>query len=119
MIDLCNEFTSRGFDVTLLYGKLHVRSEGLKEVINTKKIIAYNKKNILLRLLTWSAAFCQIVFLLNFRFRSAHVILVSNPPLNMLVPYFSRLKNYSFYVFDVFPNAFKDFGYIDRASVVL
>jgi glycosyltransferase involved in cell wall biosynthesis len=115
MIDLANMFDDQGWSVTLITGRLVKRNTGLNKSITISKIMRYNRKNILFRIITWSIAFLQLFFLLAFKYRKHKLFIVSNPPLAVFLPLFFN-RSFDILIYDVYPDILCDAGYIKRNS---
>jgi glycosyltransferase involved in cell wall biosynthesis len=118
MIDLANAFTEKGYSVTLITGRLVVRNHKLGDTVKVTRIIKYNRESHIRRILTWSIAFAQILMLVLFRYRKSKLLLVTNPPLALFLPFFVR-NRYSLMVFDVFPDAISELGIMKEKSPVI
>jgi hypothetical protein len=118
MIDLANAFTEKGFSVTLITGRLVVRNHKLMDKVKVARIIKYDRKSNIRRMLTWSIAFVQILLLVIFKYRNSNLLLVTNPPLALFVPLFVR-NRYSLLVFDVFPDAISELGVMKEKSLLI
>lgn len=118
MIDLANAFTERGFFVTLLTGRLVIRNHKLRDSVTVNRIVRYNRKSKLSRLITWTAAFLQILFLVLIRYRDKNLLIVTNPPFALFLPIFVR-NRYSILVFDVFPDAIAELGLMKKDSMLI
>lgn len=113
MIDLANAFVERGFDVLLITGRLATRSTPLNEKVQLYRIKEYNRETTLSRLWSWLRAFIQIWWIIASKHRNAHLWIVSNPPLNSFLP-FSLPNNYSFWIFDIYPDILWNEGFIKK-----
>ena len=118
MIDIANAFAEKGLNVTLMTGRLVVRNTKLRDKVRVQRIIEYKRNNNLQRILTWSYAFLQIMFLVMTKFRNARLILVSNPPFNFFLPFIVR-NRYSLLVFDIFPDAVSELGIMSKNNVLV
>ena len=118
VIDIANDFVSRGFDVTLVAGRIVPRGIPLDSSVSVKRIIRYNRSNNLLRILTWFVAFIQILFFITISSRFHYLLIFTNPPLNLFLPIFSR-KRYSLLVFDVYPDALIKMNILSENSIFI
>lgn len=116
MVDVVNAYRDVYDEVALIAGSIDEFDRKLNSSVSISKIIKYNRKNIFFRTITWIISTVQIYFLLLSRYRSYHVVYVTNPPLS----YFSSLvlKNtYSIIVYDVYPDALLNLG-ISRSNFI-
>lgn len=118
MIDIANEYHKKGYETTLVAGRIVQRDVVLNKGIKVWKILRYNRSSTIKRLLSWIGGTIQILFLIWFKFRNMHLLIVSNPP---LAPLLSLLANnrYSLLIFDVYPDALADYGFVKRDSMIV
>lgn len=115
MIDLANMFANHGWSVSLITGRLVKRNTELNKNISISKIIRYNRKNILFRIITWSIAFLQLFLLTAFKYRQHKLLIISNPPLALFLPLFFN-RAFDILIYDVYPDILYEAGYISRNS---
>ena len=115
MIDLANMFANHGWSVSLITGRLVKRNTELNKNISISKIIRYNRKNILFRIITWSIAFLQLFLLTAFKYRQHKLLIISNPPLALFLPLFFN-RPFDILIYDVYPDILHEAGYIKRNS---
>lgn len=104
MIDIINAFEDKYAERILLTGLLNARNNSLDKKVLVRKIIAYNRTSSFKRILTWSIGFLQTLFLIKFKYRNAHLFLVSNPPFAPLLPLFCN-NQFTLLIYDVYPDA--------------
>lgn len=107
MLDIVNEFARSGkYERTMLFaGEINIRPTVPDESVIIKKTIKYNRKNTLTRFFTWFIAFFHLLVLLVFKNKKHEIFLVSNPPLNVFIPFFVR-NDFSLLIYDVYPDTF-------------
>ena len=115
MVDLGNSFVRRGYNVSLITGKLVERNNVIHKSIVISRIINYNRKSNFHRLLTWSIGVLQILFLVWFKYPNHKLFIVSNPPFWPIIPFFTKNK-YSVLIYDIFPDALVEFGLLSNKS---
>ena len=118
MIDIANAFTDKGYSVTLITGRLVVRSNPLSEPIRLRKIIEYKRQTGLHKIFTWLTGFFQILLLIKFKHRSSSLLIVSNPPFAPLLPMFVMNK-FSLLIFDIYPDSVSEVGIMKADSFLL
>jgi len=116
MVDLANVLAERNAEVTLIAGRLVEREKPLSTEVKIRRIAKYKRTTGLLRLLTWITGFLQILFIIKTRHRRDHLLIISNPPLATLLPLFCR-NSFSFFIFDVYPDAIAQMGIVSESSV--
>ncbi len=116
MIDIANAYDKAGYKVNLVTGRLVQRNKPLNEGVKWHKIIRYDRSNNFRRLYTWAIATLQIIWLVWFRFRKNHLLIVSNPPFGILAPLVFR-NSYSLLIYDIFPDALVEFGIFSSRSI--
>jgi len=107
MLDIVNAFVrSEQYEKIILFaGEINIRPTTPDEKVKIIKTIKYNKKNIFTRFLTWLVAFFHLLFVVIFKNRQYELFLVSNPPLNVFIPFFSN-KQFNLLIYDIFPDTF-------------
>jgi glycosyltransferase involved in cell wall biosynthesis len=118
MIDIANDYFRKGYETTLIAGRLVVRDTKLEEGIRVKKIKRYDRSSNLSRLFSWFIGTLQIFAIVFFRYRRSHLLIVSNPPFAPLLPLILR-NSYSLLIFDVFPDAFTEYGFAGQGSLLV
>lgn len=117
MVDLANAYHQAGFRVRLVTGRLVERNKPLNSEIEIIKIKKYDKSTTLHRMLSWIIATFQIAFIVVFRFRKSHFIIVSNPPIATFVNVFVK-RRFTSLIYDVYPDALEEIGYANRNSIL-
>lgn len=118
MIDLANDYHSKGYNTTLIAGRIVERDVPLNTGVRVIKIAKYNRTTNLKRLWTWFAATIQIWFVVLFRGRKSHLLIVSNPPLAPVLPLLLP-NTYSLLIFDLFPDALSEYGFVNEKSLIV
>ncbi|MFV0419972.1 MAG: glycosyltransferase family 4 protein [Dysgonomonas sp.] len=109
MIDIVNEFADTYDEVVLMYGTLRPLDVNLSDKVKHSRIIQYNRKSALSRILTWLIASVQICFRLLLKYRYYEVFYVTNPPMSYLVSLFLH-RPYSILIYDIYPDALMNIG---------
>jgi len=117
MVDILNRFCDAGYKCYLVTGRLVERETSLNKKVIVKKIIKYNRSSDSKRVLTWAIGSLQIFLHILFGFRKANLLIVSNPPLAPILPFFR--KNFSLLIFDLYPDAMIEFGILRGNSVLV
>ena len=118
MIDIANSYFNKGYDTTLIAGRIVERDIPLNKGIIVKKIKRYDRTSNVRRLMSWFIGTFQILMLVYFRYRNSHLLIVSNPPLAPLLPLL--VKNpFSLLIFDVFPDALTEYGFAAEDSFIV
>lgn len=117
MVDIVNAYVRSGkYDsVELFAGEINIRPSVPDSSVHVIKTVKYDKSSTLKRLLTWVGAFVHLLWVVWRRGKHCHLVLVSNPPLNVFVPLFTR-KKYSFIVYDLYPDSLFSQGFVKRNS---
>ena len=115
MIDIANAFADAGHEVSLFTGRLLERNTPLHPSIKLQRVLHYKRNNIPARLLTWTGAFFQMLILIWFHHRKAHLFIVSNPPMAPLLPLFCS-NPYSLLIYDVYVEKPRDFALLGKYS---
>ncbi len=108
-IGICNAFSERFEDVSLITGGIHPQGEELNAVIKVEKIKKYRPSSSQKKLLLYLSASFQIWWLLLTKYRKHEVFFVSLPPmgylLNLILP-----NKFSTLIWDIYPDTFKITG---------
>lgn len=117
MVDIVNAYVRSGkYDsVELFAGEINIRPSVPDSSVHVIKTVKYDKSSTLKRLLTWVAAFVHMLWVVWRRSKHCHLVLVSNPPLNVFVPLFTW-KKFSFIVYDLYPDSLFSQGFVKRNS---
>lgn len=117
MVDIVNAYVQSGkYDrVELFAGEINIRPSVPDSSVHVIKTVKYDKSSTLKRLLTWVGAFVHLLWVVWRRSKRCHLVLVSNPPLNVFVPLFTR-KKFSFIVYDLYPDSLFSQGFVKRNS---
>lgn len=117
MIDILNKFCDIGYKCYLVTGRLVERETSLNKKVIVKKIIRYNRSSDSGRVFTWVIGSLQILLYIIFKFRKKNLLIVSNPPFAPILPFFRR--NFSLFIFDLYPDAMIEFGILRENSVII
>ena len=118
MVDIINQFTKTGYNCDLITGLLVERDIPLSEHVKVRKIIRYNNSTSFKRIFTWGWGTLQIFFIILFRYRNAHLFIVSNPPMATLLP-LVLTNSFSLLIFDVYPDAISELGILSKQSLII
>lgn len=115
MIDIIDAFKDTYENRILMTGFLNPRNKNLDANVKVEWLPEYNRTSSLKRILTWSIAFTKALVLIKFKYRKAHLFLVSNPPMAPLLTLFCR-NSFSLLIYDIYPDALAEFGYFNPDS---
>jgi len=113
--DIINAFSTKYNDVALIAGIISQSGRPLNEKVKVRRIMKYKKNSVLTRVLSWTIATFQIIFLVKTKFRDYHLFLVSNPPTTAFLPKFCR-NSYSVQILDIYPDALVASDFISEKS---
>lgn len=109
MIDIANAYAESYDTVALIAGSISEPDRKLANSVMCSRIVSYDKNSLLSRSFTWILSTIQIFFLLLFKYRSFHIVYVTNPPFSYFASIF--LKNtYSIIIYDIYPDALQNIG---------
>lgn len=119
MVDIVNAYVNSGaYDkVELFAGQINIRPSVPDSSVHVIKTIKYNKDSTIKRLFTWIGAFVHLLFVVWSRGKNCHLVLVSNPPLNVFIPLFTH-KRFSFVVYDLYPDSLFSQGFVKKDSAI-
>ena len=118
MIDLANDYVRKGYQTTLIAGRVVERDIPLDEKVRVHTIMRYNRSSNFKRLLSWLVATLQTWLIVLFKYRKTHLLIVSNPPLAPLLPLLLP-NNFSLLIFDLFPDALTEYGFVKKESIII
>ena len=116
-IDMLDALAEKYGKCVIIAGTIVERETKLSPNYKWHKIIKYNKSTPLKRVFTWTWATLQMFFIVLLHYRKARIVAITNPPLAPFVPYMLRL-NYDVLVYDLYPDALVNFGYISSGGWV-
>lgn len=119
MVDIVNSYVASGkYDkVELFAGQINIRPSVPDPYVKVIKTVKYDKSSTIKRFLTWIGAFLHLLFVVWRRGKNCKLVLVSNPPLTVFLPLFTR-KKFSFIVYDLYPDSLFSQGFIKKDSFI-
>lgn len=119
MTDIVNAFVQSGkYDrVELFAGEINIRPSVPDPSVHIIKTIKYNKKSTFRRLFSWVFAYLHLLCVVWCRGKNCELFLVSNPPLTVFIPPFTR-KKYSLLIYDIYPDSLVSQRFIKKNSFV-
>jgi glycosyltransferase involved in cell wall biosynthesis len=114
MIDIINA-KDNNYKKSIITGKIIPRNKQLAPEVTINKIITYDRSSSIKRIFTWTWGFLQILFLVKFKYKKAELFIVTNPPFASFLPLFCKNK-FSILVYDIYPDAFVQYGILNRKS---
>lgn len=118
-IDIVNAFSKEYDEVTLVTGVVQPTYSTLNSNVRIKYFARYNRRSLLLRVLSWLCFYLQCFI---YMYRTKHlgkILLVTNPPFLPFLGMYLRSKKgirFSVLVYDIYPHALSNFGYLKRNS---
>ena len=120
-VDMANEFLKKYDEVVLITGSVETTYSKLDERIKLIFRIKYQRKNPIMRILTWLIFFTQSIFYLIFNKNHGKLFLATNPPiLPFLISFFSKktISNSTILIYDIYPDTLSNFGYLNEKSLL-
>jgi len=118
MIDIANSFANKGIETTIIAGRIVERNIPLNKNIKIDKIVRYNRKSILMRIITWITGFVQIWLHIITKHRDEELLIVSNPPFAPLVALFCKNK-FNVLIFDLYIETLQEFHPFGNKSILV
>ena len=118
-IDIANAYLEKYEEVILITGNIEPTYARLDDKIKVIRKIKYKRNKAYLRIATWLIFYLQCFLYLLFNKEHGRVLYVTNPPiLPFLGGVFSRKKvlNFSVLIYDIYPDALLNFGYVKPDS---
>lgn len=116
MIDIVNAVSKHFKNSILIAGTITQRNTPLDEKVNIQKIVSFNRKSALRRLITWSLGFIKTLYLIKTKYRNSHLFLTTNPPFAPLIPLFCS-NTFTLLVYDVYPDVLTEFKVLPKNSI--
>lgn len=110
IIDIINAHIDEFEERILLTGFLHPRNNPLDKTVKIEKLIRYQSNSIFKRIFSWAWALIQIIIIVKFKYPKAHLVLFSNPPLTICIPFICN-NSFDIVVYDIYPDTLVEFGY--------
>ncbi|MUP39642.1 glycosyltransferase family 4 protein [Labilibaculum euxinus] len=120
-VDMANVFAEKYEEVVLVTGKIDYNNSRLNENVKIVKKIKYRRNKSYLRVLTWVIFQMQSFLYILFNVKYGRLFFVTNPPITpFLGSFFLNLRNleYDILVYDIYPDALLNFGYVKTTSVI-
>lgn len=111
--DIANAYAGKYARVALIAGKIETSPRPLTDRIEVSKIIRYDRRSLGRRILTWSIAFGQILYLLRIRYRGYRIVYTTNPPIACWTSLLLG-NTYDMVVYDIYPMALRSIGIRDN-----
>ena len=115
-IDMLEAYQLKYPNMVIIAGSIVERGTSLPKEVKLHKLIKYNQSTAFNRIFTWLVASFQMFFLVWFKYRKAHIVAFTNPPLTVFIPWILKIKSYDLVVYDAYPNALVNLGYISQGS---
>ena len=120
-IDMCNAYLKKYSEVILITGKImptYAELDSKITIVIKKKL---NSLKSYTRIYTWMVFFFQSLIYILLNKKTDKILFVSNPPILPFVGYFlSRIKKFEYdvLVYDIYPDALLNFGYLSEKSFI-
>jgi len=117
-VDMLEAYASKFSKRVIIAGTILERNNRISPDIRWHKVIKYNRSSSLKRIYTWIIATLQMLFLVELRYRKAHIVAITNPPFSVFIPWLLRVKSYDLVIYDAYPDTLVNFGYIKNGSAL-
>jgi len=120
-IDIANGYAKKYDEVILITGCIEPTYASLDQKVKVIYKIAYKRNKGYLRILTWLIFYVQTYMYFFFKRDIDEVLIVTNPPILPFLggDFFSKRNiGFSVLIYDVYPDALSNFGYIKESSVL-
>ena len=117
-IDMLEAYLSKYNDGVIIAGSIVERGTYLPSNVKWRKIMKYDRSTAFKRVFTWFFATMQMLWIVSWRYRKSHIVAITNPPFSIYVPWILGVKNYDIIVYDAYPDALVNFGFIKQGSVI-
>jgi len=118
MIDIIDAFEGVYDKRILITGCIKSRNRTYPDDMQIHRIQTYYNTTKLKRLITWSKAFIQMVWIIKIYYDDAELFLVSNPPFTTFIPLFCK-NTFSLLVFDIYPDVINKSGLLKKESLLV
>lgn len=120
-IDIANEYAKKYDEVILITGTVESTYTELDDKVKVVYKTAYKRNKSYFRILTWLIFYLQTYIYFFFKRNINEVLIVSNPPVLTFLGgdfFLKRNINFSVLIYDVYPDALSNFGYIKETSFI-
>tara|TARA_B110000211_G_scaffold233822_1_gene301144 strand:- start:1058 stop:2053 length:996 start_codon:yes stop_codon:yes gene_type:complete len=122
-IDIANKYAEIYDEVILVTGVIEPTYATLDDKVKIVYKTTYKRNKSYLRILTWLFFFIQTYFYFLFKKQEngEEVLIVSNPPILPFlgsVLFFKRKIKFKVLIYDVYPDALLNFGYLKKTSYI-
>ena len=122
-IDIANKYAETYDEVILVTGVIEPTYATLDDKVKVVYKTTYKRNKSYLRILTWLFFFIQTYFYFLFKKQEngEEVLIVSNPPILPFlgsVLFFKRKIKFKVLIYDVYPDALLNFGYVKKTSYI-
>lgn len=114
-IEILDVFKSRFEKQVIIAGNINEREKKLGSNVKWEKTIKYNRNNFFARTYTWLIYTVHAFFIVLFKYRKAHLFIITNPPTSIFLTLILPNK-FSVLVFDLYPDSFVEYGMMTEKS---
>ncbi|MCX6231080.1 MAG: glycosyltransferase family 4 protein [Bacteroidetes bacterium] len=121
IVDILNVFAENGSEIELFTGEIRTANIPLNSQIKVKKLITYNNKTNLNRLITGLIFTLQCLFLLIFRSKKNEIIFITTPPFIIFLGVFCKKffhQPYHLLIWDLYPDVLVNFNVIKKKGLL-
>lgn len=121
-IDILNNFSKQGAEITLITGIVESNYQVLDANIKVKYLNKYNNTSGFKRLFTWSLFTIRSFFYVLFKSKNHELILVTTPPFIVFLGlFFKRMRNQNYHlvIWDLYPDVLVNFGVLKETSFII
>lgn len=117
-VDMLEAYKWKYSKRVIIAGSIVERNTPLSSDVKWHRVIKYNRSTSAKRIFTWMLSTIQMFLLVGLKYRKAHIVAITNPPLAVFIPWLLRAKSYDIVIYDAYPDALVNFGYINSGSLL-
>lgn len=116
-IEILDVFKQQFQRQVIIAGNINQREKKLGSGVKWEKTIKYNRKNYFTRIYTWLVYTIHTFFIILFKYRNAHLFIITNPPTSIFLTLFLP-NRFNILVFDLYPDSFVEYGMMSERSLI-
>ncbi|MFT6908563.1 MAG: glycosyltransferase involved in cell wall biosynthesis [Patiriisocius sp.] len=116
-IDMLEAYAEKYSKRVILAGTIVTRGTALSPDIKWHKVPVYNRTNGSKRILSWLRASFAMFWIVLTKYRKAHIVALTNPPLAIFIPWLLGCS-YDIIIYDLYPDALVHYGYAKKEGLI-
>ena len=102
----------------IIAGTVVERSTKLDNDIKWELLIPYDRSSYKRRLYTWTVATLQMLWIIGWKYRKAHILSITNPPFSIFIPWILGCQ-YDVLVYDIYPDVLVHYRHLKANNPII